>query len=111
MRRRAVVALRDLLEAHGELLPLATMDGVALFALNARVIDALDEAASTVLRFPSTGSIMRLKKVAFFPAAVEGVHIFRLPFRASPTFVSEHFVDRVRAAGLRGIEFEEVWTG
>ena len=111
MRRTAVEALRDLLDAHGEVLPLATEDGVALFAFNARVIDALDEAQSSLLKFPGTNRIMRIMKVAFIPTAVHGVDIFRLPPRASSTYVSDRFVDRVNAAGLRGLEFKKVWSG
>jgi hypothetical protein len=44
VRRAAVDALRDLLDAIGEVLPQSIDDGIELFVLNARVIDALDEA-------------------------------------------------------------------
>ena len=110
MRRTAVEALLEILEAHGEILPLATDDGVALFVFNARVVDALDEARSSLVRFPGTHRIMRIEKVAFVEAAVRDLDIFRLPNRAGPTYVSERFVDRVEAAGLRGLQFEKVWS-
>jgi hypothetical protein len=111
MRRTAVDALRNLLEAHGEILPLATEDGVELFAFNACVIDALDEPNSSLMKFPGTNRIMRIIKVAFVPTAVRGVDIFRLPHRASATYVSNRFVEHVHAAGLRGLDFNEVWSG
>lgn len=111
MRRSAVVALRDILDAHGELLPLATHDGVALFVFNARAIDALDEPHSSLLRFPGTNRIMMIEKHAFFPSAIRGLDIFRLPMRASATYVSERFAERVKEAGLRGLVFNEVWSG
>jgi hypothetical protein len=105
MRRSAVDALRDLLDANGEVLPLSTTDGVELFVLNARVVDALDEARSSLRRFPSSGRIMSIDKPVFVPSAIEGRDLFRLPHRAMPTYVSERFVERVREAGLKGIDF------
>ena len=110
MRRRAVDALRDILDAHGEILPLATDDDVELFAFNSLTVDALDEARSTVERFPDSNEIMWIKKIAFIETAIHGLDIFRLPGRASATYVSERFVDRVNAAGLVGLDFETVWA-
>ncbi len=110
MRRSAVEALRDILDASGEVLPLSTDDGVELFVLNARVIDALDEANSSLVKFAGTNRIMRIKRVAFVASRIEGIDLFRLPHRASSTYVSERFVDRVKAAGLRGLDFNKVWS-
>jgi hypothetical protein len=111
MRRNAVEALRDILEGQGEILPLATEDGVELGVFNARTVDALDEAHSSVMRFPGTNRIMRITKVAFVPHALRGVDIFRLPHRASSTYVSQRFVERADSAGLRGLEFNTAWSG
>jgi hypothetical protein len=111
MRRRSVDALQDMLLANGEVLPLSTDDGVELFVLNARVIDALDEANSSLMRFPGTNRIMRIKKIAFVPSLIKDVDLFRLPHRASSTYVSERFVERVKATGLRGLVFNKVWSG
>jgi hypothetical protein len=107
MRPRAVLALRPMLEAHGEILPLATDDDVKLFALNVtRVLDALDQEKSSILRIPGTNRIMDIKKAVFRDELLQGVDIFRLPHRASPTYVSQRFVDAVAAAGLEGLEFK-----
>lgn len=111
MRRTAVDALRDILDAHGKVLPLATDDGVELFVFNARVVDALDEGHSSLMKFPGTNRIMRIKKVAFVTSTVQSVDIFRLPHRASSAYVSDRFVKRVKAAGLHGLEFNKVWSG
>jgi hypothetical protein len=111
MRQGAVDTLRDLLEANGELLPLSTDDDVELFAFNARVVDALDEAGSSLTMFPGTHRIMHIKKIGFVKSAVEGVDLFRVPHRATPTYVSERFVQRVNEAGLRGLDFIEAWSG
>lgn len=110
MRRSAVDALHEILEANGEVLPLSTNDGVDLFVLNAHVVDALDEANSSLMKFPGTNRIMRIRKVAFVASKVEGIDVFRLPHRASPTYMSERFVERVKGAGLRGLVFKEVWS-
>ena len=110
MRRKAIEVLRDILETHGEVLPLKTDDGIELFAFNVRVVDALDETQSSIMKFPGTNRIMRIQKVAFIASAVQGVDAFRLPHRASSTYVSQRFVDRVTAAGLVGLEFKKVWS-
>lgn len=104
MRRRAVVALRDLLDAHGEVLPLATDEDVELFVFNARVVDALDEKRSSVIRFPESGRIMYMLETAFRESMVDKVDISRLPYRASLTYVSDQFVARVKEAGLTGLD-------
>ncbi|GAB4536996.1 MAG: hypothetical protein Tsb0020_51690 [Haliangiales bacterium] len=109
-RTNAVVALRDLLERHGELLPLATEDDVKLFAFNAWVVDALDEERSQLMRVSLTGNIMYIQKPVFFDDKIRGLDIFRLPYRGKPTYVSERFVERVHQAGLVGLEFNHVAT-
>lgn len=110
MRESAVRSLREILDQNGEVLPLATEDSVPLFVFNARCIDALDEAHSSIIRIPGTDRIMLMKSVAFIPAAVDGVDIFRLGHRGSSTYVSDRFVERVRAEGLRGLTFKRVWS-
>lgn len=111
MRRKPVEALHEILKASGEILPLATDDGTELFVLNVtRVLDAIDEQRSEILRFPGSGRIMRIKSVAFLAPIVRGADIFRLPHRASSTYVSDRFVKAVQDAGLEGLEFKQVWA-
>jgi hypothetical protein len=109
MRKAATDALGDILLRNGEVLPLETDDDIELFILNVQVIDALDEAKSTIWRFPSSNRIMRITKTVFIPSVVRDVDMFRLPHRASATYVSERFVERVHSAGLCGLTFNEVW--
>ncbi len=111
MRRSAVDALRELLDANGEVLPLATEDDVELFIYNAQVVDGLDEAQSTIDRLPGTDLVLNIKKPAFVPSTVRGLDLFRVPYRAMPTYVSERFVERYNSAGLRGLDLNEVWSG
>ena len=110
MRTRAVVALRDMLEAGGEILPLATDDGVALYAFNVtRVLDAMDEENSIIKRFPD-GQIMFVSAFAFRESMVRDEPFFKLPYRGCPILVGERFKERVHAAGLVGLDFRMVWS-
>ena len=109
-RSTAVESLRDLLEASGEVLPLATSDGVELYVLNVtRILDAIDEQRSSIVRFAGTNRVMRIEKIAFVPSLVQDIDIFRLPHRSTPTYVSQQFVDRFNSAKLCGLEFLPVW--
>ena len=85
-------------------------DGIELFVLNVRAVDALDEERSNIMRFPGSDRIMRIASIEFRSALLGGLDIFRLPHRASSTYVSRRFVDRVNDAGLRGFDFNKVWS-
>jgi hypothetical protein len=109
-RRQTLGELESLLLSYGELLPIACSEPDLVIFNATRVLDALDERASDILRF-SDGRIMRITRYAFCPDIVAGVDIFKIPnFRVSPTYVSERFVKRVKAAGLRGLVFYKVWS-
>ena len=110
MRRPAMEALQGILKVDGEILPLATDDDVELFVFNARVKEAMDEARSSLVKFPGTNRIMLVKRIALIESAIQGANVFRLPHRGSATYVSQHFVDRVTSAGLSGLQFNCVWT-
>jgi hypothetical protein len=109
MRQKAVDALGDMLKAHGEILPLEDYDGAELFVFNAHVIDALDEAKSKLTWFPGKNKIMSIEAEAFLPEPIQDVDVFRLPLRSSATYLSERFVNRIKEAGLVGLDFNEVW--
>lgn len=111
LRQRAVKALGHTIEQCAELLPLETDDEAELFVLNVlRVVDALDEERSSVVRFPSSNRVMRVTRPHFREAVIRGLDMFRLPFRASPTYVSQGFVDAASAANLVGLDFRKVWS-
>ena len=76
-----------------------------------RVLSALDEAASSILRFKS-GRIMDIQHHAFRTEVVQGIDVFKIPnLRVSPTYLSQRFVDAWTSAKLRGLTFEPVWSG
>jgi hypothetical protein len=110
LRRSAVDALRDMLDAHGELLPLQDEGGVELYVLNLRAIDALDEPRSKVNYDETTGNICYIDNPVFIPSAVEGVDIFTLRRRLGLIYFSDRFVARVKAAKLKGLDFTKVWS-
>ncbi len=108
--RRAVEALRDLLEPNGELLPLASGEG-EYFAFNiTRIVDALDEANSKVKRF-SSGRVMIVEQHEFLIERVVGLTVFKIPQLArSHEFVTDAFVERVNQRRLTGFDFVPVWS-
>src|SRR5688572_26157927 len=97
-RARGVEALGPLLQEHGELLPLECSEADLVMYNPTRVLDALDQTASSVLRF-GDGRIMMIQRHVFRAEALAGVDVFKLAnLDVSPTFVSERFVDRFQAS-------------
>jgi hypothetical protein len=109
-RSGVVEALGTMLRDYGELLPLACSEADVVVYNPTTVIDALDEAASSVLRF-SGGRIMMIQRHVFRANVIGEIDIFKIPnLRVSPTFLSQRFVDRWKASGLNGLEFKHVWA-
>jgi hypothetical protein len=108
-RRSAVDALRDILNAYGELLPLKDAEGVELYAYNPRALDALDHQLTRGAR-GDDGLVYNAHYHVFFPSVVEGVDIFRLvDEKAGPIYVSRQFVVRWKQAKLKGLDFILAW--
>jgi hypothetical protein len=109
-RSGAIIALGELLRLNGELLPLACSEADLVMYNPTKVLDALDEEASTLVRFDS-GRIMMIRKYVFRSEVIEGIDVFKIPnLRASPTFLSQRFVNRWNESGLKGLEFKQVWA-
>ncbi|CDX40594.1 conserved hypothetical protein [Mesorhizobium sp. SOD10] len=107
LRRPAVDALAAALRPYGELVALR---GEEVWLLNVtNVIDALDEKRSRIVRFDD-GDILAIERYAFDAEKIGTAEVFKLPMRASPVFVDDVFVERVRKARLRNVSFEPVWT-
>ena len=72
--------------------------------------DALDEEASSIVRFAG-GRIMMIREHAFRADVVGENEIFKIPnLRVSRTYVSQRFVDRWTESGLKGLDFNQVWA-
>ena len=104
--QRAVDELGDILEPNGQLLPLDYNRGL-YYAYNVtKLVNALDEERSEIVRF-STGRIMDIKRYAFVRDELdEGLTIFKLlPTPLLRVFVTDRFVKAVEEAGLTGFKF------
>ncbi len=55
---------------------------------------------------------MWIQKHAFRLEVIQALQIFKITsLQPSPIFVGEEFVERWNAAGLKGLEFRQVWEG
>jgi hypothetical protein len=106
---RAIHALGDLLEGHGEILP-TTIEGEQYFLFNVtKVIDALDEANSEVIRYVGSAKVLRIPRYIFSAEKLTGIVIFKIP-HFYRVFVTDSFVERVKSAGLKGFWFPRLWS-
>jgi hypothetical protein len=108
--RNAVNALYDMLEPNGELLPIIC-EGENYFLFNVtRLINALDEDSCDLERFDD-GRIMDIDRYSFFKDRLRGTVVFKLPQDSLGwVYVTDPFVMRVKATGLRGFKFPLVWS-
>jgi hypothetical protein len=109
-RSSAIIGLGPLLRENGELLPLACVGAELMMYNPIKLLDALDENASSITRFDN-GRIMRVRNYVFREEIVDGIDVFKIPnLRVSPTFVSQRFVDRWNELDLKGLDFAQVWA-
>jgi hypothetical protein len=108
--RAAKDRLGAYLEEAGELLPLDCPDG-EFWALNVlRLVDALDEEKSKILRSSDTGRILMIHRHSLFGERL-GPEVFKLS--STPrgwVYFTEAFTSRVQATSLKGINFKLVWA-
>jgi hypothetical protein len=103
-------ALSPALLTDGELLPLACDDAQLVVFNVTTVLDALDLDQSDVVRFPSSGRIMKVRSHAF--RSIPGdVRAFKVPelLSGGTVFVTEEVVAAAAGASLRGVGFELLW--
>jgi hypothetical protein len=99
-----------LLEASGELLPLAPANAGLQIYNPTNVVDALDEDRSKLTR--SDGHILIVYTYIFRPEVIRNLPIFKISnLRVSPTFVDKSFVSLWKASALKGLDFTQVWEG
>ena len=107
---KAIGAMGDLLTNNGELLPLSCGEA-KLWLFNPTVLlDALDEHASTLMRFDD-GRIMYIQRPVFRPELVRDVPVFKLAtLPTARMYFGGAFVDRWQKAKLKGVWFRTVWS-
>lgn len=108
---RAVEALRDLLEETGEIFPV-TISSEEYFVFNVtKIVDALDEPNSEVIRFKGSSKVLNIRSHSFYTEKLFGIVIFKIPqVITMDVFVTDTFVERVHSAGLEGFWFPAVWS-
>jgi hypothetical protein len=100
------------LEKYGEFLPLSCDDGKFWTFHVTHFVDALDENASNVLRATDDpGLVLMIHKHVFRPEKLTADWMFKLPQSRGrgPFYVTDPFVNLIRASGLTGLEFKRVW--
>jgi hypothetical protein len=101
-----------LLKQYGEFLPLMC-DEERFWAFHVtHVVDALDERASNVLRATDDPNlVLMIHKHVFQPEKLTGDWMFKLPQSRGRGgfYVTDPFVDLIRASRLTGLEFKRVW--
>jgi hypothetical protein len=118
--QKASDVLADLLEGNGELLPLVCDFG-KYYAFNiTREVEALDEENSEFKLYselhenllPGMPDFLCLAKHVFYPNKVVNLSIFMLPHRNyyNVPLVTDHFVQRVQEANLKGFAFKLLWS-
>ena len=115
---RATEALRTLFEMAGELLPLPYKGEVYAILNVTECIDCVDRERTDWRRTPD-GRILTsgTEKFAFRPTRFSESPIFKFPEDCFGVYVveglldpEEEFREIVRREGLKGLEFEEIWS-
>lgn len=106
---RAHSGLAPLIDPFGEWAPLqgVSEEYWAFNVLDLR--DALDHGASECKLFRD-GTVMDIERYVFLSNRIQGAVIFKIPETPRmDVFVTDRFVVEVRALGLQGLEFRELW--
>lgn len=107
---RAFSTLQHLLYGCGELLPIRCIDGRSFVLCNLLpCYDCLDEASTLGQRFKD-GRWMFIERYQLTPKLVPRLPLFKIVGGRSSIFCSEAFKQAVEAAGLKGLEFREIWN-
>jgi hypothetical protein len=121
--RQALDTLSDLLQGNGEILPLSCDEGEYYLFNITRIIDVIDRDHSE-FKFeseldPDFGALDEdgpdfqvITRCEFYPDQVKDLTIFKIPreYHKNTPMVTDNFVRRVREAGLKGFEFELLWS-
>lgn len=113
-RPRVLDHIGDILERSGETLPLKTTTGEDLYILNAPWTDCAIATGSGIRpRVDSSTPPEWAFWAQLDKSKIEGMDIIVTPDNFAIPYVTPYFVDRVRSAGLTGLEFHcaDRWPG
>lgn len=103
-------AMRDIWDAHGQILPLRC-EGQTLWAFNVlTTLEALDEQRSEVVYFIGGNKIMDVESYAFDQRVIGDTAIFLDPRLGLPIFVTDRFMNRIEEHGFTGIAPKLIWA-
>lgn len=110
LKERAARLIEPMLGDAGVLLPLSCTE-CALWLLHVtKLADALDEAASELVRFPSSGRVMKIRRHVFKETVVRELGIFKLAqMPRGSVFFTDRVADAIGAAGLERVALRKVW--
>ncbi|MEX2555097.1 MAG: DUF1629 domain-containing protein [Actinomycetota bacterium] len=110
MSRSARDRIGPRLESYGEILRLECEDGEFWILNVTRLIDALDESKSELVRASDTGAVLMIRKHAFRASELGEALVFKLvQMPRGLIYVTDPFIEIVGVSGLRGLEFVQVW--
>ncbi len=121
--RRALDVLADFLQGNGEILPLSCVEGEYYLFNITHIVDAID-VEHTEFKFeseinPDFGALDNdgpdfqvITRCAFYAKQVKDLTVFKIPrkYHENMPIVTDKFVKRVQEAGLKGFEFEWLWS-
>ena len=113
-RPRVLDHIGDILERSGEILPLTTTTGEDLYILNAPWTDCAIATGSGIRpRVDSSTPPEWAFWAELDKSKIEGMDIIVTPDNFCIPYVTPYFVDRVRSAGLTGLDFHSAdrWPG
>lgn len=109
LRDEAIELAGSLLEPYGEVLPLVGPDARLALVHVTSMVDVLDEQQSEILRFPSTGRIMKIARHAFKSGIVRPPQAFKIPqLTRGAVFLTEDLVRSIEMFGFEGTTFRLV---
>jgi hypothetical protein len=112
MTEAAKEKIGSYLKRYGEFLPLRCDEGNYCVFHVTHVVDALDEGASDVLRSSDDPDVvLMIHKHIFQPAKLTVDWMFKLPQSRGrgAIYVTDPFVNMIRASGLTGLDFKRLW--
>jgi hypothetical protein len=112
MTQRARDRIGPHIEKYGEFLPLECDEGAFCTFHVTHFIDALDERAANILyASDEPGYVVLIHKHVFRPERLTGDWMFKLPQSdgRGAIYVTDPFVNFIRATGLTGLDFRRVW--
>jgi hypothetical protein len=109
MRSSVVPLVAHLFDRDAELLPLACDTADLVLANVTTVLPAVDMERSEIAHFKTSGRIQDLVRPVFDAAVIGSALMFRVECLPARVYVTEEFVQGIRASGIRSTDFKLVY--